>query len=94
MTPYTKYHKTLFKLEPHEQTPITDTETLIKNQIADNAVLLYERRPNFRVWLSARAVEVLTNRSSICVVNILENPEFDIAQNCQLAYLSTALDKW
>ena len=61
-----------------EDLPITDTETLIKNQIADNAVLLYMKgTPQFpQCGFSARAVEVLTQIGRpFAFVNILENPE-------------------
>ncbi|PNK61722.1 Grx4 family monothiol glutaredoxin [Psychrobacter sp. FDAARGOS_221] len=55
-----------------------DIETLIRNQIKENPVLLYMKgTPQFpQCGFSARAIEVLTQIGRpFAFVNILENPE-------------------
>jgi monothiol glutaredoxin len=73
-----------------------DIEALIKQQIAQNPVILYMKgTPQFpQCGFSARAVEAMTQIGEpFAYVNILENPEIraTLPQDCQLANLSTAV---
>lgn len=64
--------------QPQENNQAIDIEQLIRNQIADNKVILYMKgTPQFpQCGFSAKAVEVLTQIGRpFAYVNILENPE-------------------